>query len=77
MVVTYSDEMEASGTELLIDSITLENRNQMEISILGREVTQDADGVTEILLTVNAGNDVDRSADQRRNLLSRDSISCT
>ena len=58
LVVTYSDEMEASGTELLIDSITLENRNQMEISILGREVTQDADGVTEILLTVNAGNDV-------------------
>lgn len=59
VTVSLSDDVGASGAELNINSIALEDANQMERTILQREVAEN-DASTDILLTVNVGVDVTR-----------------
>ena len=59
VTIVYED-VQASGAELDVDSITLENSEQNEETILKKTVTQAEDGATEILISVNPGVDTSR-----------------
>lgn len=60
VTVTLSDEVEASGARLDIDSIRLQNSVLNAETILETKTSTAADGATEILLTVKAGVDTSK-----------------
>ena len=59
VTVTHGD-VEASGAELDVNSIKLQNSVLNTTDILEKKVTKASDGATEILLTVNAGVDTSK-----------------
>ena len=60
VTVTLSEEVEASGARLDIDSIRLQNSVLNAEAILETKTSTAADGATEILLTVKAGVDTSK-----------------
>lgn len=55
--LVYDDTVEAAGTELKAESLSLTDKNQRAISILEQKVTETDEG-TNILLTVSEGTDL-------------------
>lgn len=57
LTVTLKDDLDASGAELYLDTLALEDKNSRALSIIGRTVTETKSGA-DIILNVEAGKDV-------------------
>ena len=57
LTVTLKDDLDASGAELYLDTLALEDKNSRPLSIIGRTVTETKSGA-DIILNVDAGKDV-------------------
>mgnify|MGYP002706808146 FL=1 len=57
LTVTMKDDLEASGAELYLNTLALQDKNLRGLSIIGRTVTETKSGA-DIILNVEAGKDV-------------------
>ena len=57
LTVTLKDDLDASGAELYLDTLALQDKNLRALSIIGRTVTETKSGA-DIILNVEAGKDV-------------------
>ena len=57
LTVTLKDDLDASGAELYLDTLALQDKNSRALTIIGRTVTETKSGA-DILLNVEAGKDV-------------------
>lgn len=57
LTVTMKDDLEASGAELYLDTLALQDKNSRALSIIGKTVTETKSGA-DIILNVDAGKDV-------------------
>lgn len=57
LTVTLKDDLDASGAEMYLDTLALEDKNSRPLSIIGRTVTETKSGA-DIILNVEAGKNV-------------------
>lgn len=57
LTVTLKDDLDASGAELYLDTLALQDKNSRALTIIGRTVTETKSGA-DIILNVEAGKDV-------------------